>query len=57
MRVSGAGHEKLMVIVPMLVVFGLAIIVMGGPAPLVATLDRHLGDFFTAAWEWIRSVV
>jgi len=57
MRVSGAGHEKLMVIVPMAVVFVLAIIVMGGPAPLLATLDRYIGNVFLTAWAWIRSAV
>ncbi len=57
MRISGGGYEKLMVIVPMAVVVVLAVIFMGGPAPLLQALDRHLGDFFTAARDWIRSVV
>ncbi len=57
MRISGAGHEKLMVIMPMLVVFVLAMIAMGGPAPMLDVLDRRLSDFFTAAWAFVQSVV
>ena len=57
MRVSGGGHEKLMVIIPMAVVLVLAVIAMGGPAPLLGTLDRYIGDFFAAAYKWVRSAV
>lgn len=57
MRVSGAGRENLMVIIPMAIVFALAVIAMGGPTPLLNALDRHVADLLTAAYEWLRSFV
>lgn len=57
MRISGAGHEKLMVIVPMAVVFVLAVIFAGGPTPMLNSLDRYLSEFFTSASEFVRSVL
>ncbi len=56
MRVSGKGHESLMVIVPMAVVVGCAIYVMGGPAPLLESLDRYLDALFRGAAEWVRGL-
>ncbi len=56
MRTSGAGHEKLMVIVPMAVMAALAVIFTGGPTPVLESLDRHLAEFFTTAGDWLRSV-
>ncbi len=46
-----------MVIVPMAVVFVLAVIVMGGPTPMLQTVDRYLGDIFASVNDWVRSVV
>ena len=57
MRISGAGHEHLMVIVPMAVVFVLAVIFAGGPMPMLNSLDRYLAEFFASASEFVRSVL
>ncbi len=56
MRVSGKGHESLMVIVPMGVVVACAIYVMGGAAPLLETLDRYLDALFRGAAELVRGL-
>ncbi len=57
MRINGAGREHLMVVVPMAVVFGLAVIFAGGPGPLLNSVDRYLGDLFASASDWVRSVL
>ncbi len=56
MRVSGKGHESLMVIVPMAVVLCCAVYVMGGPTPLLEKLDRYLGDVFIGAVDWVKAL-
>ncbi len=56
MRISGAGYESLMVIVPMAVIFVMAVIVMGGPMPLLERTDRYLQELVDVAWEWVRAV-
>ncbi len=56
MRVSGAGYEKLMVIVPMAIVVVCAVVVMGGPTPLLESLDRSLVDVFREAVVWVKNL-
>ena len=57
MRTSGTQSEKLMIIVPVAVAFGLGMLFFGGPAGLMAALDgfvRDTGNFIVNTVEaWL----
>ncbi len=54
MRVSGGGHDTLMILVPIALVFLIASGLVGGPDQLLRLLGGYVVDFLGAIKDWLR---
>ncbi len=56
MRTSGVGHDKLMLLVPLVVAFAAGAAVAGGPMQLLEVINDVIDALATTAWAWLSTL-